>query len=113
LLRSQYSVSEQEVLILGPQVYQQLLERMADHLQGTHQGGGRGSSRQQAQPRTPTRSTARQQQQEQELEEQQQQEAEQQELGTLLEQQLYRVLGQVSTAAAQQTQATVPWQGWC
>ncbi|KAF6260481.1 hypothetical protein COO60DRAFT_1637574 [Scenedesmus sp. NREL 46B-D3] len=120
LLRSTYATSQQEALVLGPEVYQQLLEGLHGHLQGTSYGRGRGGARAGGVhgPRPPTRAGARRQHELEEQEGQQQQEQQQQQ-GTLLELELHRVLGrpvawvmpQDAEQQQQQQQQQAPWEG--
>ncbi|WIA09876.1 hypothetical protein OEZ85_010090 [Tetradesmus obliquus] len=112
LLRSQYGTTEQEVLVVGPAVYQQLLERMPHHLLTTHQARQASAGQQAGQRRSP-RTAAQQQQQQQQAEEQQQREDAQKESVTLLELHLHRLLGRpvawVAPDGAEQEAG--PWPG--
>jgi hypothetical protein len=70
LIRSQYNIPEKDMVILAPPVYQQLLERMLQHLQNTTFARNQADAA--LKSARPRRRTARQQEEQQPPEDQRQ-----------------------------------------
>jgi hypothetical protein len=103
LICSQYKIPDKELVILAPPVYQQLLERMPQHLQNTTFAGDQVGAA--LRLRAPATAAGLTQAEQRRSAQQRKQEAHEraQARDSLLEMELLRVVGEVSSSAGSST----------